>query len=29
VLSSARSLSSESNHLRLEVQKFLGTVRAA
>ena len=29
VLSSAQSLSSESNHLRLEVEKFLLTVRAA
>jgi methyl-accepting chemotaxis protein len=29
VLSSARSLSSESNHLKLEVDKFLSTVRAA
>jgi methyl-accepting chemotaxis protein len=29
VLSSARSLSSESNHLKLQVQKFLDTVRAA
>ncbi len=29
VLSSAQSLSSESNHLKLEVDKFLATVRAA
>jgi methyl-accepting chemotaxis protein len=29
VLSSAQSLSSESNHLKLEVDKFLSTVRAA
>jgi methyl-accepting chemotaxis protein len=29
VLSSAQSLSAESNHLRLEVEKFLSTVRAA
>jgi methyl-accepting chemotaxis protein len=29
VLSSARSLASESNHLKLEVAKFLDTVRAA
>jgi methyl-accepting chemotaxis protein len=29
VLASARSLSSDSNHLRLEVDKFLATVRAA
>ena len=29
VLSSAQSLSSESNHLKLEVAKFLTTVRAA
>jgi len=29
VLSSARSLSSESNHLKVEVEKFLSTVRAA
>jgi methyl-accepting chemotaxis protein len=29
VLSSARSLSTESNHLKLEVDKFLTTVRAA
>ena len=29
VLSSAQSLSSESNHLKTEVQKFLATVRAA
>jgi methyl-accepting chemotaxis protein len=29
VLASARSLSSESNHLKLEVDKFLETVRAA
>ena len=29
VLSSAQSLSSESNHLKLEVEKFLTTVRAA
>jgi len=29
VLSSARSLSSESNHLKLEVDKFLATVRVA
>jgi methyl-accepting chemotaxis protein len=29
VLSSAKSLSTESNHLRVEVQKFLSTVRAA
>ncbi|PWB62374.1 MAG: methyl-accepting chemotaxis protein [Bradyrhizobiaceae bacterium] len=29
VLASAQSLSSESNHLRLEVDKFLATVRAA
>jgi methyl-accepting chemotaxis protein len=29
VLSSAKSLSSESNHLKLEVDKFLSTVRAA
>ena len=29
VLSSARSLSKESNQLKTEVEKFLGTVRAA
>ena len=29
VLSSAQSLSSESNHLKIEVEKFLSTVRAA
>ena len=29
VLASAQSLSSESNHLKLEVEKFLVTVRAA
>jgi len=29
VLSSAQSLSSESHHLRMEVDKFLSTVRAA
>ena len=29
VLSSAQSLASESNHLKVEVQKFLATVRAA
>jgi methyl-accepting chemotaxis protein len=29
VLSSAQSLSVESKHLRLEVEKFLSTVRAA
>jgi methyl-accepting chemotaxis protein len=29
VLSSAQSLSSESNHLKTEVDKFLHTVRAA
>ena len=29
VLSSAKSLSSESNRLKQEVQKFLATVRAA
>ena len=29
VLASAHSLSSESNHLKLEVEKFLNTVRAA
>jgi len=29
VLSSAQSLSSESNHLKIEVDKFLSTVRAA
>jgi methyl-accepting chemotaxis protein len=29
VLSSARSLASESNHLKVEVSKFLDTVRAA
>jgi methyl-accepting chemotaxis protein len=29
VLSSAQSLSSESNHLKLEVDKFLSTVRPA
>ena len=29
VLSSAQSLSKESNHLKVEVDKFLGTVRAA
>ena len=29
VLSSAQSLSSESNHLKVEVEKFLTTVRAA
>ena len=29
VLSSAQSLSSESNHLKVEVEKFLSTVRAA
>jgi methyl-accepting chemotaxis protein len=29
VLSSAQSLSSESNRLKLEVDKFLTTVRAA
>jgi methyl-accepting chemotaxis protein len=29
VLSSARSLSSESNRLKLEVERFLATVRAA
>jgi len=29
VLSSAQSLSSESHHLRAEVEKFLSTVRAA
>ena len=29
VLSSAQSLSSESSHLKLEVDKFLSTVRAA
>ena len=29
VLSSAQSLSSESNHLKFEVDKFLATVRAA
>jgi methyl-accepting chemotaxis protein len=29
VLASAQSLSSDSNHLRLEVDKFLATVRAA
>jgi methyl-accepting chemotaxis protein len=29
VLASAQSLSSESNHLKLEVEKFLATVRAA
>ena len=29
VLASAQSLSSESNHLRVEVDKFLTTVRAA
>ena len=29
VLSSAQSLSSESNHLKLEVDKFLSTARAA
>jgi methyl-accepting chemotaxis protein len=29
VLSSAQSLAGESNHLKLEVEKFLGTVRAA
>ena len=29
VLASAQSLSSESNHLKVEVQKFLATVRAA
>jgi methyl-accepting chemotaxis protein len=29
VLSSAQSLSSESSHLKLEVDNFLSTVRAA
>jgi len=29
VLASAQSLSGESNHLKLEVEKFLSTVRAA
>jgi hypothetical protein len=29
VLASAQSLASESNHLKREVEKFLGTVRAA
>jgi hypothetical protein len=29
VLSAARSLSSESNRLKLELDKFLNTVRAA
>jgi hypothetical protein len=29
VLTSARSLSSESHHLKAEVDKFLATVRAA
>ena len=29
VLGSAQSLSNESNHLKVAVQKFLGTIRAA
>jgi hypothetical protein len=29
VLTSARALASQSNHLKREVEKFLGTVRAA
>jgi hypothetical protein len=29
VLSSAQSLSNESTHLKVEVEKFLSTVRAA